>query len=309
MAATQMALENWCMCLSLEEINKYLDAMKLKTSGARFKKLSRASRWLLGDYSVDDFIATNADADEHTAWVDRANLRHTFIDRVCSGEIETPWVQGSEEKEPPQLEYLRDDDAVEVKLEQTRLNIETRTVEKSSLEDNETDDNEQETTTGETQANKNADTTPEPAHQNVVTTETTNPAIPVELSTLLTQLTQRVTQLSDNQSILQATLENFTQNAIRTCAEHKTGTNPEQTLSGGVPGYPDIQVSGTAAQKPAHTTDITTTAQTSPTHTPHNRLVGEAWEGGSLPNQTNSGGLCGNANAPDASNPRQPVPN
>ena len=229
MAATQMTLDNWCMCISLEEIHKYLNAMKLKTSGARFEKLSRTSRWLLGDYSADNFIAINADADEHTEYVDRANLRHTFIDRVCSGEIETPCVQGSKEKEPHPLEYVRDDDAVKCKLEHTRLDIEMCMAEKSLLEYNETDDNVKETTTEETQANKNADTTPEPAHQNVVTTETTNPAILAELSTLLTQLTQRVTQLSDNQSILQAALENFTQNAIHAPA---SSTRLKQTQSG-----------------------------------------------------------------------------
>ena len=82
-----MALKNCCMCLSLEEIDKYLKRMKLKTPGSRFQKLDRASRWLLGDYSAEDFIATDAEVDEHTAWVDRANLRQTFIDRICNGEI------------------------------------------------------------------------------------------------------------------------------------------------------------------------------------------------------------------------------
>ena len=74
MAAAQMALENWCMCLSFEEIDKYLTVMKLQTSVTRFQKLDRASRWLLGDYSADDFIATNADVDEHTAWVEREQI-------------------------------------------------------------------------------------------------------------------------------------------------------------------------------------------------------------------------------------------
>ena len=160
MAATQITLENWCTCLSLEEIDKYLTAMKLKTSGARFQKLDRASRWILGDYSADDFIATTADVDEYTAWVERANLRHTFVDRVCKGEIETPWARGSEENEPHSLEYVREDDAVKIKLEQTRLEIATRTAEKSSLEHNETDDHGQEATVGKTVANENADRPP-----------------------------------------------------------------------------------------------------------------------------------------------------
>ena len=90
MATTEQAIENWCTCLSLDEIDEYLTAMKLKTCGARFEKLNRASKWLLGDYSADDFIATTTDVDEHSAWVERANLRHTFVDRVCNGEIETP---------------------------------------------------------------------------------------------------------------------------------------------------------------------------------------------------------------------------
>ena len=162
MAATQIALENWCTCISLEEIDKYLTAMKLKTSGVRFQKLVRASRWLLGDYSADDFIATTTDVDEHTAWVERANLRHTF-DRVCNGEIETPWARGSEENEPHPLEYVREDYAVKIKVEQTRLEIATRTAEKSSLEHNDTDDHEQEATVGETVANENVDSSPKTA--------------------------------------------------------------------------------------------------------------------------------------------------
>ena len=73
-------------------------------------------------------------------------------------------MQGSEENESHPLKYVRDNDKVKYKLEQTRHDIETRATEKSSLEQNETDDNEQETTSGEMPANNNADTTPETAH-------------------------------------------------------------------------------------------------------------------------------------------------
>ena len=180
MAAVQITLENWCTCRSLEEIDKYHAAMKLRTSGARFQKLHRASRWLLGDYSADDLIATTADVDEHTAWVERANLRHTFVDRVCNGDIETPWARGSDENEPHPLEYVREDDAVKIKLEQTRLEIATRAAEQSSLEQNETDDHEQEATGGVTLANVNADSSLETVQQHTMAQETPNQAIPAE---------------------------------------------------------------------------------------------------------------------------------
>ena len=89
MAAAQIALENGYMCLSPEEIDKYLRAMKLKTSGARFQKLDRASRWLLGDYLAEDFIATDAEVDEDITWVDKA-IYATHSSTECNGEIETP---------------------------------------------------------------------------------------------------------------------------------------------------------------------------------------------------------------------------
>ena len=147
-----MALENWCTFLSLEEIDKYLKVMKLKTSDARLQKLDRPSRWLLGDYSAEDFIASDAEVDEHTTWVDRANLRHMFINRVCNGEIKVPWVQGSDENEPHPLEYVRDDDAVKCKLEHTHFEIETHAAEKSSLEQNDTNKNKEARATGDISA-------------------------------------------------------------------------------------------------------------------------------------------------------------
>ena len=213
MGAAQIALENWCTYLSLKEIDKYLTAMKLKTSGARFKKLDRASKLLLGDYTADDLIATTADVDEYTAWVERANLRHTFVDRVYNGEIETSWARGAEENEPHSLEYVGEDKVVKIKLEQTRLEIATRAAEKSSLEQNETDDHEQEATVGDTLANENADSSHKTVQQHTLAQETANQAIPAKLSVLLTQLTQKVTELAENQSILQTAMENWTQNA------------------------------------------------------------------------------------------------
>ena len=126
-------------------------------------------------------------------------------------------MQSSEENESHPLKYVRDNDEVKCKLEQTRLDIETRAAEKSSLEQNETDDNEQETTSGETPANNNADTSPETEHQKTVAPKTSNPAIPAKLSTLLTQLTQS------------AALENLTQNALHAPA---WSTRLNQTQNG-----------------------------------------------------------------------------
>ena len=271
-----MARENWCMCFSLEEIDKYLKEMKLKTSGARFQKLDRASRWLLGDYSAEDFIATDAEVDEHTAWVDRANLHQTFIDRVCNGQIETPWVQCSDEKEPHPLEYVRDDDVVKCKLEQTRLDMETRVVEKSSLEHFNSEDDEKETSTGETKTNKNADSSPQTVQQHTIEQEASNQAIPAELCALLTQLTQRVTQLAESQSILQTAMENLTQNAHYAPA---WSIRLEPTQS----GHRQVAFQDTFTfrypEQQNRNLHIPPRQQLNhPPQTPHNRLVGGAWE-------------------------------
>ena len=95
-------------------------------------------------------------------------------------------MQGSDEKEIHQLEYVCDDDAVKCKLEHTRLEIETRAAEKSSLEQNETDENKEARATGGASANKNANTSPDEVHQNIEVSEITNMQIPAELNTLLT---------------------------------------------------------------------------------------------------------------------------
>ena len=90
--------------------------------------------------------------------------------------------------------------------------------------------------------------------------------------------------------------------------EHKARPNAEQTPAGGVPGYFHVQVSGTAEQKSAHSTDAVTAAQLPPTDTAQStsrRSLG----GGGLPNQINSGELRGNSKALDASTPRPNVPN
>ena len=194
-----------------------------------------------------------------------SDLRHTFVDRVCNGEIETPWARGSEEGEPHPLEYVREDDAVKIKLEQTRLEIATRTAEKSSLEHNETDDHEQEATVGETVANENADSSPKTAQQHTTAHETLNQAIPAELILLLTQLTQRVTELAENQSTLQTAMENLTQNAHHTPA---WSTRLDQTQSGHRQvGFQDTHTPPMPRQQPSR-----------PQQTPHSRLVGGAWE-------------------------------
>ena len=309
MATAVQAIENWCTCLSLEEIDKYLTAMKMKTSGARFEKLNRASKWLLGDYSADDFIETDTDVDEHSEWVERANLRQTFVDRICNGEIETPWVQGSEENEPHPLESVREDDAVKIKLEQTRLEIASRVAEKSSLEQDDANDNDENAAGGETLANIHANSSPQTAQQHITTQETPNIAIPAELSMLLTQLTQKVTQLAENQSILHNALDNLSQNVHHAPAY---STRLEQTQSGHRQvGFQDTFTYRYPEQQnnTMHTPPMPRQQFNRPQQTPHNRLVGGAWEGGGLPNQTNSGGLRGNSNALDASTPRPNTPN
>ena len=195
------------------------------------------------------------------------NLRQTFIDRVCNEEIETPWVQGSDEEEPHPPEYIRDDEAVKCKLEQTRLDIETRVAEKSSLPQTETEGNKEEAVTRDAAPDKEAETHSEQAQV------MTPMRIPAELSTLLTQLTQRVMQLADNQSILQTAMENFTQNPPQAPA---WSTRLDQTQRG-----PREVVSGTTAKKSVYTANVTTTAQTSPTNAA-NRLLGGAWGGGGV---------------------------
>ena len=72
-------------------------------------------------------------------------------------------MQGSDENEPHPLEYVREDDAIKVKLKPTRLDIASRVAEKSSLEQDDINDNEKETTVGETPANINANSPPKTA--------------------------------------------------------------------------------------------------------------------------------------------------
>ena len=80
-------------------------------------------------------------------------------------------MQVSDEKEPHPLEYVHDDDVMECKLEQTRLDIETCVAEKISLEHLNSEDDEKESSMGETQTNKNADSSPETAQQHTIAQE------------------------------------------------------------------------------------------------------------------------------------------
>ena len=47
-------IENWCFAVRAGELEQYLTALRLKTSGSRFAKLTRLTARLLGMYTPED---------------------------------------------------------------------------------------------------------------------------------------------------------------------------------------------------------------------------------------------------------------
>ena len=105
------AIDNWCRCLTEDETLRYTQALGLKRNGGPFRKLERLSKWLGGDYEPEDFEEMAA-ADEHTAWVQRANARRTFLDRTLGTAHDISWANSTLD-EPHPLEVLKTDEVVQ----------------------------------------------------------------------------------------------------------------------------------------------------------------------------------------------------
>ena len=86
-------MENWCSAVRVGALEQHPSALKLKATGSRFAKLNRLTAWLLGTYSPEDFAESSGNG--YVNWVSRANLRKTFIDRVCKGELEHTWMNSA----------------------------------------------------------------------------------------------------------------------------------------------------------------------------------------------------------------------
>ena len=97
---------------------RYTEALGLKRNGRTFRKLERLSKWLAGDYEPEDFAEITA-ADEHTAWVERANARRTFLDRTSGSNHDISWANSTSD-EPHPLEVLKTDESVQENLERSR---------------------------------------------------------------------------------------------------------------------------------------------------------------------------------------------
>ena len=112
------ALDDWCRCITEDVTLRYSSALKLKTDGDPFRRLGRLYRWLSGDYDADNF-EQSTDVDEHNAWVERANARQAFLDRVAAADVDMSWAN-STGNEPHPLEGLIIDETVLDNCEQSR---------------------------------------------------------------------------------------------------------------------------------------------------------------------------------------------
>ena len=108
--AALKVLNDWCRCITEDETLRYSSALKLRTDGDPFSKLGRLYKWLAGDYNADNF-EQSADTDEHNTWVERANARQAFLDRVAAADADISWAN-STGNEPHPLEGLITDETV-----------------------------------------------------------------------------------------------------------------------------------------------------------------------------------------------------
>ena len=108
--AALKALNDWCRYITEDETLRYSCALELRTEGDPFSKLGRLYKWLAGDYIADDF-EQSADADEHNAWIERANARQAFLDRVAAADADISWAN-STGNEPHPLKGLITDETV-----------------------------------------------------------------------------------------------------------------------------------------------------------------------------------------------------
>ena len=88
----------------------YIEALQLRKDGSTFRRLERINKWLTGVYHSEDFMELAA-ADEHSAWVERANARTTFLDRASGAVVDLSWAN-SPMDEPHPLEALKTDETV-----------------------------------------------------------------------------------------------------------------------------------------------------------------------------------------------------
>ena len=84
------ALDNWCRYLTEDEALSYTEALQLRKDGSIFRRLERINKWLTGVYDTENFMELAA-ADEHSAWVERANARPTFLDRASGAAVDLSW--------------------------------------------------------------------------------------------------------------------------------------------------------------------------------------------------------------------------
>ena len=116
--AALKSLNDWCRCITEDESLRYSSALKLKADGDPFNRQGRLYRWLSGDYTADDFEQSIV-TDEHNAWVERANARQAFLDRVAAADPDISWAN-STGNEPHPLEGLITDETVLDNVERSR---------------------------------------------------------------------------------------------------------------------------------------------------------------------------------------------
>ena len=97
------AIDNWWRCRAVDETLRYTQALGLKRNCGTFQKLECLSKWLAGDYNNFEEMAA---VDEHTAWVQRANARRTFLDRTSGSDHDISWANSTTD-EPHPLEVLK----------------------------------------------------------------------------------------------------------------------------------------------------------------------------------------------------------
>lgn len=84
-------MENWCFAVRAGELEQHLTALSLKAIGSCFVKFNCLIDCLLAHIYPKILQNLRVYAD----WVSRANLRGTFIDRVCRWELEHFWMNST----------------------------------------------------------------------------------------------------------------------------------------------------------------------------------------------------------------------
>ena len=272
--AALKSLDDWCRCITEDESRRYSSALKLKANGDPFSRLGRLYRWLSGDYTADDF-EQSVELDEHNAWVERANARQAFLDRVAAADPDISWAN-STGNEPHPLEGLITDETVRENFERSRqwVNDTTRRADESG----EPSEN------GEDEAiNESAEQTKQGGISmfQMTAPDGTMVEVPTDWAMYMAAMSKKIDSLNESIRELASRTPHPTANSTRMDARE---TVDRRVTFENTPANHSLERQGPARQQTQQTSNV---QRPPPPSTPlsHRQRADEAWGGGGSQNR------------------------